>query len=184
MRREVEFDGGRKLILIEGDITRIAVDAIANAANSRLAGGGGVDGAVHRRGGQSIMAELDSIRQEVGWLAPGKAVATGAGSLPAQFVFHTVGPVWHGGTSGEPESLACCYRTCLRMAEERGLCSISFPSISTGVYGYPIELAAPVAVDEIATFLCERAAFVKQVWMVLFGVDAYEAYDLALAQIE
>src|SRR5205807_174761 len=126
----------------QGDITRIAVDAMANAANTTLAGGGGVDGAIHRAGGPAIMRELDAIRAERGGCPTGSAVATGAGKLPAQYVFHAVGPVWHGGDRGEPELLAGCYRACLALARERGVRTISFPSISTGVYGYPLEPAA------------------------------------------
>ena len=129
--------GGTALECIQGDITKIAADAIVNAANSQLAGGGGVDGAIHRAGGPEIMRELDSIRAQVGRCEPGKAVVTGAGRLPAKFVFHAVGPVFRGGKHGEPDLLRSCYITCLDIAAERGLETISFPSISTGVYGIP-----------------------------------------------
>src|SRR5512141_1066692 len=135
---------GRKIVLEEGDITRIAVDAMANAANSALAGGGGVDGAIHRAGGPAIMRELDAIRARTGGCPTGSAVATGAGNLPAKYVFHAVGPIYRDGKHGEPELLASCYRTCLALAEERNVASISFPSISTGVYGYPLREAAPI----------------------------------------
>jgi O-acetyl-ADP-ribose deacetylase len=180
MQRELVLANGRRLILMEGDITRVPVDAIANAANSGLAGGGGVDGAIHRAGGPAIMEELDRIRPALGRLPTGQAVATTAGLLPAKYVFHAAGPVWHGGTHGEPEALASCYRVCLTLADERGLRSASFPSISTGIYGYPLDLAAPVAVDEILAFLSARAVSVEQVWMVLFDRTTYQAYERAL----
>src|SRR5579872_2195539 len=130
---------GKKLILQEGDITRVAVDAIVNAANSSLAGGGGVDGAIHRAGGPEIMRELDGIRQKAGGCPTGSAVATGAGRLPAKYVFHAVGPVYRDGRHREPGLLASCYRKCLELAEERGVATITFPAISTGIYGYPLE---------------------------------------------
>src|SRR5450432_2078678 len=122
-------------VLREGDITRIAVDAIVNAANSALAGGGGVDGAIHRAGGPGIMRELDEIRARIGHCPTGSAVATGAGRLPAKYVFHAVGPVYRDGLHGEADLLASCYRTCLELAEDRGVQVISFPAISAGVYG-------------------------------------------------
>jgi len=180
MQREIVLTNGRRLVLLEGDITQLAVDAIANAANSALAGGGGVDGAIHRAGGPAIMAELDRIRPALGRLPAGQAVATTAGRLPAKYVFHASGPIWHGGASGEPEALASCYRVCLALAEERVLRSVSFPSISTGIYGYPLDLAAPVAVREILAFLSTSAASVEDVWMVLFDRTTYHAYELAL----
>jgi len=180
MQHEHLLPNGRRLILFEGDITQLAVDAIANAANSALAGGGGVDGAIHRAGGPVIMAELDRIRPTLGRLPAGHAVATTAGRLPAKYVFHASGPVWHGGTRGEPEALASCYRVCLELAEERKLRSVSFPSISTGIYGYPLDLAAPLAVKAILAFLSARAVSVEQVWMVLFDRTTYAAYERAL----
>src|SRR5579864_2536649 len=142
------FPNGKRLQLVVGDITRIAVDAIVNAANSALAGGGGVDGAIHRAGGPSIMRELDQIRAKAGGCPTGSAVVTAAGQLPARFVFHAVGPVYRDGKHGEPDLLASCYRTCLKLAEERGIATIAFPSISTGIYGYPIRDAAPIALGE------------------------------------
>jgi O-acetyl-ADP-ribose deacetylase len=181
MRREHLLPNGRRLILMEGDITRVPVDAIANAANSGLVGGGGVDGAIHRAGGPAIMEELDRIRPTLGRLPTGQAVATAAGRLPAQFVFHAAGPIWHGGERGEPAALASCYRVCLTLAEERRLRSVSFPSISTGIYGYPLDRAAPIAVREILTFLSTLAVSVEEVWMVLFDKTTYLAYELALS---
>jgi O-acetyl-ADP-ribose deacetylase (regulator of RNase III) len=167
---------GRVMEAVEGDITRIAVDAIVNAANSALAGGGGVDGAIHRAGGPEIMRELDRIRRAAGSCATGSAVAPGAGRLPARFVFHAVGPVYRGGQRGEPELLASCYRTCLALAEEHGVASISFPAISTGVYGYPIEAAAEIAVREVQTHLEQPDCKVQRVVFVLFDREAYQVY--------
>ena len=172
---------GRKIVLLEGDITRVAVDAIVNAANSALAGGGGVDGAIHRAGGPAIMRELDGIRRAQGGCPTGKAVATGAGNLPAKFVFHAVGPVYRDGRHGEPELLASCYRQCLAMAEERGVATISFPAISTGVYGYPLPEAAAIALREVKAHLEGAASTVREVTFVLFGRHAWNTYAQTLA---
>lgn len=166
---------GRKIILKEGDITRVAVDAIVNAANSGLAGGGGVDGAIHRAGGPEIMRELDGIRGRIGHCPTGSAVATGAGKLPAKYVFHAVGPVYRDGRHGEPELLASCYRKCLEMADERAVQTISFPAISTGVYGYPIEEAAKIAIREVKAHLEKPDTSVQEVVFVLFGRQAFDA---------
>lgn len=174
------LNNGRRVRVVEGDITRIAVDGMANAANGMLAGGGGVDGAIHRAGGPSLMRELDAMRASVTPLEAGKAVATGAGRLPAKWVFHAVGPVWHGGGRGEAEALAGCYRECLRLAEERGCKTVSFPAISTGVYGYPRELAAPVALGAVIDFLSEEARNVEEVVMVVFGAEDYREYEALL----
>jgi len=171
---------GRKARLQEGDITRVAADAIVNAANSALAGGGGVDGAIHRAGGPEIMKELDGIRAKTGGCPTGSAVATGAGRLPAKYVFHAVGPVYSDGRHGEPELLASCYRKCLEMAEERGVRVISFPAISTGVYGYPLEEAAAIAIREVKAHISKPDASVQEAIFVLFGQKAYEAYRTAL----
>jgi len=167
---------GRKIVLKEGDITRVAVDAIVNAANSALAGGGGVDGAIHRAGGPGIMQELDGIRARMGRCPTGSAVATGAGRLPAKHVFHAVGPVYRDGRHGEPELLASCYRKCLEMAEERAAETVSFPAISTGVYGYPLEEAAAIAIREVKAHLEKPEGKVREVVFVLFGRQAYEAH--------
>jgi O-acetyl-ADP-ribose deacetylase (regulator of RNase III) len=167
---------GRKIVLQEGDITRVAADAIVNAANSALAGGGGVDGAIHRAGGAEIMLELDGIRRQIGRCPTGSAVATAAGSLPAQYVFHAVGPVYRDGRHGEPELLASCYHKCLEMAEERNLRTISFPAISTGVYGYPLEEAAAIALREVKVHLEKADTRLQQVTFVLFGKAAYDVY--------
>jgi O-acetyl-ADP-ribose deacetylase (regulator of RNase III) len=167
---------GRKAVLQEGDITRIAADAIVNAANSALAGGGGVDGAIHRAGGPEIMRELDEIRARIGHCPTGSAVATGAGRLPAKYVFHAVGPVYRDGRHGEPDLLAACYRKCLALAEERAVRVIGFPAISTGVYGYPLKEAAEIAVREVKAHLAKPDAGVQEVIFVLFGKVAYDAY--------
>jgi O-acetyl-ADP-ribose deacetylase (regulator of RNase III) len=169
-----------KLVLREGDITRIAVDAIVNAANSALAGGGGVDGAIHRAGGPSLMRELDAIRRQAGGCPTGSAVVTAAGNLPARYVFHAVGPVYRDGRHGEPELLASCYRKCLALAEEREIRAISFPAIGTGVYGYPMEEAARIAIGEVAAHFEKPAARLERVILVVFGKAAYETYRKAL----
>ncbi len=173
---ERKLANGKLLRLVEGDITRVAVDAIVNAANSALAGGGGVDGAIHRSGGPELMAELDEIRPKIGRCPAGKAVATSAGRLPARYVFHAVGPIYGGGTQGEPEQLASCYTTCLNMAMERGVKTISFPAISTGVYGYPREKAAEIALETVIRHLAEVESDIESVTFVLFGAGALNTY--------
>ncbi len=178
---EKRFPNGNLLRLVTGDITSIPADAIVNAANSALAGGGGVDGAIHRAGGPSIMRELDRIRASAGGCPTGSAVATAAGALPARWVFHAVGPVYRDGRRGEAELLASCYRTCLALAEERKAATISFPSISTGAYGYPIEEAAPIALREISAHLESGTGSVREALVVLFSKSDYEIYGRALA---
>jgi O-acetyl-ADP-ribose deacetylase (regulator of RNase III) len=174
---------GRKIVLQEGDITRIPADAIVNAANSALAGGGGVDGAIHRAGGPEIMRELSAIRGRIGHCPTGDVVATTAGKLPAKRVFHAVGPVYRDGKHGEPDLLASCYRKCLALAEEHGDVVVSFPAISTGVYGYPLEEAAAIAVREVKAHLEQPSSTVERVIFVLFGRDAYAKYESALRKI-
>ncbi len=159
-----------------GDITRVPADAIVNAANSALAGGGGVDGAIHRAGGPSIMQELDRIRAASGGCPTGSAVVTGAGRLPARFVFHAVGPVYRDGKHGEPDLLASCYRKCLELAEENEVKTVSFPSISTGAYGYPVRDAARIATAVIAKHLENEKSDVSEVTLVLFSKSDYEVY--------
>jgi O-acetyl-ADP-ribose deacetylase (regulator of RNase III) len=173
---EIEFPRGKKLRLVVGDITTIRVDAIVNAANAGLHGGGGVDGAVHRAGGPNIMRELDAIRTDAGGCPTGSAVSTGAGSLPAQFVFHAVGPIYSDGRHREPEQLANCYRACLDLAERHGVRTISFPAISTGAYGYPLEEAARIALETIASRLQDPACEVKDVLLVLFDQGTYAVH--------
>ena len=168
------------ITLVQGDITQQRVSAITNAANSRLAGGGGVDGAIHRAGGPAIMAECDKIRREQGGCPTGQAVITTGGDLYADHVIHTVGPIWEGGMSGEPELLASCYRQSLKLAVENELKTIAFPSISTGVYGYPMEKAAIVAIETVTLFLEEDEEF-KEVRFVLFSVDDLKQYQRLIA---
>lgn len=169
--------------MVQGDITKVAVDAIVNAANSELAGGGGVDGAIHRAGGPSLMAELDRIRPKQG-CPTGSAVLTGAGELPAKYVVHAVGPVWRGGGFGEPDLLALAYATSLGLAAGKGAATVSFPAISTGVYGYPLEKAAPVAVGAVARFLRGPATSVREVVFVLFDARSYRVFEDALRALE
>jgi O-acetyl-ADP-ribose deacetylase (regulator of RNase III) len=177
-----DFASGKRLRLQVGDITKVAADAIVNAANSGLRGGGGVDGAIHRAGGTDIMRELDGIRAAQGGCPPGRAVATGAGRLPARYIFHAVGPIYQGGGHREAETLASCYRTCLEMAEERKLLTISFPSISTGAYGYPVAEAARIAIVTVAEHLKNPANSVREAMFVLFDDLTFEAYARALRE--
>ncbi len=165
-----------QLQLLKGDITAIAVDAIVNAANSELAGGGGVDGAIHRAGGPQIMAELDEIRAQIGRCETGHAVVTGAGQLPAKHVIHAVGPRFRDGQHGEPELLASCYSESLNLAAGLRLKTISFPSISTGVYGYPIAEAAVIAVETVANWLREHAEPIRIIKLVQFSDADHEVF--------
>jgi O-acetyl-ADP-ribose deacetylase (regulator of RNase III) len=167
-----------------GDITTVPADAIVNAANSALAGGGGVDGAIHRAGGPAIMRELDRIRVRIGGKCPpGGAVATTAGNLPAEYVFHAVGPIYQDGLHGEPEALASCYRTCLDLADELQVERITFPAISTGVYGYPLDRAARVALTEVMGRLGTHETTVRTATFVLFGREAFDAFAAVLAEL-
>jgi len=163
------------LRLLVGDITRVPADAIVNAANSGLAGGGGVDGAIHRAGGPSIMRELNAIRAKIGRCPTGAAVATSAGDLHARWVFHAVGPIYRG-SGDEAALLEACYRTCLEMAEARELRSVAFPSISTGAYGYPMAEAAAIALSTVARHLERTDTKVREVIFVLFDRAAYDTY--------
>ena len=172
-----------KLAIIQGDITRQATDAIVNAAKSSLMGGGGVDGAIHRAGGPAILEECKQIVSRQGRLPAGKAVITTGGNLKARFVIHTVGPVWYGGNKGEPELLASAYRESLKVAAESNLSSVSFPSISTGAYGYPVAEAAKVAIRTVESFLKERGSSMKEVVFVLFDSATFESYLSVLEEI-
>ena len=168
--------GKTRLVLLQGDITTQEVEAIVNAANRELTPGGGVSGAIHRAGGPEVTQAAAAIRREKGPLATGEAVITPGGNLPAKWVIHTVGPVWHGGDKGEPELLAKAYRSCLELAVARGIKTIAFPSISTGVYGYPVEKAAPVALRAIRKFLEKHPGGLSEVRMVLFSQGDFAAY--------
>jgi O-acetyl-ADP-ribose deacetylase (regulator of RNase III) len=175
--------GSGVLALTEGDITKFSADAIVNAANEALVAGGGVDGAIRRAAGPSLNRELDAIRARTGGCPTGSAVLTGPGKLPARFVLHTVGPIYRGGLHGEPELLASCYRTCLRLAEEHGAKTIAFPSISTGIFGYPIEAAAEVAIKTVADFLRRPDCRIERVTLVLFGAAALQTYTRVLQSL-
>ncbi len=164
---------------LQADITKLPVDAIVNAANSSLMGGGGVDGAIHQAGGPAILEDCRRIVAKQGGCKTGEAVITTAGNLPAKFVIHTVGPVWNGGHRGEAEKLANCYRNSLQLAVENGCKSVAFPCISTGVYGYPIAAAAKVAVAAVKIFLEENLGLEKVV-MVCFDGENYAAIQAAL----
>ncbi|HEY50799.1 MAG TPA: O-acetyl-ADP-ribose deacetylase [Dehalococcoidia bacterium] len=174
---------GSRLFIIQGDITRQTTDAIVNAANSSLMGGGGVDGAIHRAGGPAILEDCKKIVARQGRLPTGQAVITTGGNLPAKHVIHTVGPVWHGGDRGEAELLESAYRESLKIAAESNLASVSFPSISTGAYGYPVEQAAGVAIRAVAAFLRERETSVSEVVFVLFDTGTYDAYSAVLREV-
>jgi O-acetyl-ADP-ribose deacetylase (regulator of RNase III) len=165
-----------------GDITRCRVDAIVNAANSGLLGGGGVDGAIHRAGGPQILAACRALRQGRfrDGLPAGEAVETTAGRLPARYVIHTVGPVWRGGAEGEARTLASCYRSSLQLAERLGVASIAFPAISTGVYGYPREEAARVA-HHTLTDWCRGHAEPRSITLVFFSADDARVFLAAAA---
>ena len=159
------------ITLVQGDITTQQVDAIVNAANERLLGGGGVDGAIHRAAGPQLLAECRTI----GGCPTGEARITKGYRLPARFVIHTVGPIWRGGQRGEPELLASCYRSSLRLAVDNGAKTVAFPSISTGVYGFPIELAAPIAIETVQDFIAEEPSL-EEVRFVCFSSDDYVVY--------
>jgi O-acetyl-ADP-ribose deacetylase len=171
-----------KLSIIRGDITLQATDAIVNAANSGLMGGGGVDGAIHRAGGPAILKECKQVIARQGRLPTGQAVITTAGNLKVKHVIHTVGPIWHGGGHDEPALLASAYRESLKIAAANKLASVSFPSISTGAYGYPVDEAARIAIKEVVDFLSESGS-VKEVAFVLFDARTYETYAGTLRDI-
>ena len=176
-----------KISLIQGDITRQDTDAIVNAANPSLMGGGGVDGAIHRAGGRAILEQCKEIVSKQGRLPTGKAVITSGGNLKAKYVIHTVGPIWQGGTKNEAELLTSAYQESLKLATEHNLESISFPSISTGAYGYPVEEAAKVAIKAVISFLRmkkeKEATSLKEVVFVLFDSRTYEYYRSALEEL-
>ena len=168
--------------MLQGDITKQSTDAIVNAANSGLMGGGGVDGAIHRSGGTAILEECRQIVSRIGRLPTGEAVITTGGNLKAKHVIHTVGPVWHGGHSGEPELLASSYRNSLGLAVANSLKTVAFPSTSTGAFGYPVNLAASVALATVIDFLRENESL-DEVVFVLFDDATYQKYVKALEEL-
>jgi O-acetyl-ADP-ribose deacetylase (regulator of RNase III) len=174
----------RKTLELHGpaDITKETTEAIVNAANSSLLGGGGVDGAIHHAGGPSILNECKRIVSKIGTLPAGKAVITTGGRLPAKYVIHTVGPVYQGGRQHEAETLASCYRECIRIADDHGIKSLALPSISTGAFGYPVHEAAEIAVRAIIEVL-PPCAHLEHVRFVLFDIATREAYVRAAEKI-
>ena len=174
--------GSTNIVLKRGDITSEAVECIVNAANNHLLGGGGVDGAIHRAGGSRILEECLAIRARQGGCPTGSAVMTTGGNLPAKYVIHTVGPVWAGGKREEASLLRSCYAASLKLAAQHGLRTIAFPSISTGVYGYPISGAAPVALDAVRQF-SNRSTTIEEVRFVLFSAQDLAVYQAALQHL-
>ncbi|MBW4621882.1 MAG: O-acetyl-ADP-ribose deacetylase [Cyanosarcina radialis HA8281-LM2] len=164
-----------RIAIVRGDITKLEVDAIINAANTSLLGGGGVDGAIHRAAGRDLLEECRQLRG----CATGEAKITQGYKLPAKWVIHTVGPVWRGGDNREDELLARCYRSCLALTEPNEIKTIAFPGISTGAYGFPMERAASIAVTEVRQFL-ESNTSLERVIFVAFGEKAYNCYQQAL----
>ncbi|HET9999886.1 MAG TPA: O-acetyl-ADP-ribose deacetylase [Ktedonobacteraceae bacterium] len=169
---------GVTLALLKGNIVEVRADAIVNAANSGLRGGGGVDGAIHRAAGPTLMQEC----RKFGGCPTGKAVATSAGKLPAQYVFHAVGPIYSGAKDDET-LLASAYQSCLDLAEQYGISSIAFPSLSTGAYGYPLDEAAPIALRTIMAHI-QKPTSLQQVTIVLFGNEAFQAFERALQDVK
>lgn len=168
-----------ELGLVKGDITKVKTEAIVNAANSSLMGGGGVDGAIHRAGGPAILEDCKKIVEKIGYLPTGEAVITTGGNLPAKYVIHTVGPVWRGGNHNEHLLLRNAYFNSLKIARENGIKTLAFPSISTGVYRFPVKEASEVAISTIIDFLKKFNSFEK-VFMVLFSEDVYKIYKETL----
>ena len=164
-----------RIEIIQGDITKIKTDAIVNAANSSLMGGGGVDGAIHRAGGPAILEECKKIIAKQRSCKTGDAVITTGGNLPAKFVIHTVGPVWNGGKNNEAEKLASCYYNSLKLAVENNLSTIAFPNISTGIYGYPKKEASEIAVKTVTEFL-QNDSSIHKVFFVCFDDENYRLY--------
>ncbi|MEN6624625.1 MAG: O-acetyl-ADP-ribose deacetylase [Candidatus Sumerlaeia bacterium] len=165
-----------RIEITQGDITKMRVDAIVNAANSRLAGGGGVDGAIHRAAGPRLVKAC----QRLGGCPTGQARLTEGFDLPARYIIHTVGPVWRGGNHGEDDELESCYRQSLRLADERACQTVAFPAISTGIYGFPMDRAARIAVETVARYIATTQN-IQKVYLVCFDREAYEIHKQALA---
>ena len=168
--------------LVVGDITKIPAHAIVNAANSSLAGGGGVDGAIHRAGGPAIMADLERRYGRGRHCPTGSAVVSDAGELPATWVIHAVGPIWRGGGAGEPDLLAAAYRASLRLAAEHGARSVSSPAISCGIYGYPVDQAARIAIDTVRDVLATEPGSIERVTFVLFSQGTHDVFETVLSR--
>lgn len=181
MATELEI-GQRILSLVHGDLTRIPADAIVNAANESLSGGGGVDGAIHRAGGPAIMSDLERRYGKRRRCETGSAAVSDPGQLPARWVIHAVGPRWRGGKFGEADLLWSAYRSSLHTADELGARSVTFPAISTGIYGYPVDQAAPVALEALVGGL-KQARSVERVTVVLFSASVLEQFEVALDQV-
>ena len=173
-----------KIKLIQGDITKEDVDAVVNAANSSLMGGGGVDGAIHRAGGGTILEECKKIISKIGSLSAGEAVITTAGDMPSMFVIHTVGPVWYGGGRGEPELLRNAYYNSLKKGVENNIRSIAFPSISTGIYGYPISNTSKVALETVIDFIKTEKHSYSEVRFIVFSKYDMEVYKDNFSKIK
>jgi len=174
--------GPSRIQLVVGDITKLPADAIVNAANSGLAGGGGVDGAIHRAGGPAVMADLERRYGPRRHCPAGSAVVSAAGNLPARWVIHAVGPVWQGGGRGEAELLAAAYRASLRLAAEQGARTVTVPAISCGVYRYPIDQAAHIALSTVGQELTTNAGSIEGVTFVLFSQDTFDEFAAALGR--
>ena len=175
--------GDTAIELVQGDITKAEVDAIVNAANEKLIGGGGVDGAIRKAAGEKVVKECDAIRASQGGCPTGKAVITTGGNLSAKYIIHTVGPVWDGGSTGEPELLASCYKESLTLAVEYDVNSIAFPSISTGVYGYPTEKASTVALETIRDLVASDMSVPIFIQFVLFDDVTFSIYSTVLSDL-
>lgn len=170
------------IALARGDITTFSADAIVNAANAYLAPGGGVSGAIHRAGGPELTEECADLSLKRGLLSTGESVITGGHQLPAAHVIHALGPIWHAGESGEAAALARTYRGAIELADENGLATVAFPSISTGIFGYPVDLAAPIALEAVSHAL-ESAAHVREVVFVLYDEATFGAFSAALQSL-
>ena len=182
MSHELLVENSR-ILLKEGDITQQCTDGIVNAANSNLIGGGGVDGAIHEVGGPVILEECRKIISRIGKLSAGKAVITTGGDLKAKYVIHAVGPVWHGGRGEEASLLASAYLDSLKLATSYKLTSISFPSISTGAYGYPVVEAASIALKSVVRYLLYNKTPLIEIWFILYDQSTYQVYINALSEV-